>query len=621
MDSYAVWAPKADQVDLVLAGFGRTGSGGDSGADCAEGERRIAMTPGEGGWFTSAEPVVEGQRYGYSVDGSPVFPDPRSRRQPDSIHGLSQVWTHPALRPSEPTGEQHARSEQHAETAQRPRPLGRPLRGEVLYELHIGTFTPEGTFDGAIAKLDYLRKLGVTAVELMPVQPFGGARNWGYDGVSWHAVHEGYGGPDGLARFITAAHERELAVILDVVYNHFGPDGNYTGIFGPYTAGGSTGWGETVNLNQPDSDEVRRYILDAVRIWTQEFGVDGLRLDAVHAYDDTGAVSIMEQMRQAAAPSYLIAESDQNDPKITERFGLAQWNDDLHHAIHAAVSGETDGYYADFGSVEALAAVFRRVFYYDGRYSSFRRRTHGRALTDPEPWRFVVYTTTHDQTGNRARGDRPSMNLSPAQQMLKAVLVLTSPFTPMLFMGEEWGASTPFAFFVDHEDPELNRLTREGRLREFEALGWRASDVPAPEDPETFRRSTLVWGELEEPPHAAILAGYRELLRFRKENRLAQAGLPVVRTSAGSGAETGHSPEADFGPGSDGADRWIELTYRTPVSTVFVVANLSADPVSIPVSDAPNSAWADLGVDASHLDPAGQLRLGPWGTLFWAASH
>lgn len=554
---YSVWAPLAENVDLVLR---PAQSGTESEHDS---EQRLPMSRGTDDWFHADVPAAAGDRYGFSVDGSPVFPDPRSRRQPDGIHGLSEVWQIDSPR----------------------RPLGRPLQGEVLYELHVGTFTEAGTFDAAIDKLDELKAVGVTAIELMPVQPFGGKRNWGYDGVMWHAVTDVYGGPDGLLRLIDAAHDRDLAVVLDVVYNHFGPDGNYTGVFGPYTAGGSTGWGDVVNLQGRDSDEVRAYILEAVRLWTQEFGIDGLRLDAVHALDDTGAVSIIEQIRDAAEPSWIIAETDQNDPVYTEGYKVAQWNDDIHHAIHTVVSGEDHAYYSDFGTLEVLATTFQRVFWHDGRFSSFRGRTHGRPVTDPQTWRFVTYTTTHDQTGNRAAGDRPSMNLTVSQQLAKATLVLTSPFTPMLFMGEEWGASTPFAFFVDHENEELNQATREGRMREFARAGWNPKDVPNPAAEETFRSSVLNWAERNDAPHAEVLRGYTELLEFRRTHRLAEAELldvswwadaeePVTEKLAGTNPTV--SPISVDTAEAQG--RWIQLTYQAPESLVKVTVNLSDEP-------------------------------------------
>ena len=540
--NYSVWAPHADEIQLVL-----------------NGEKHPMTRAGE--WFTTQIEPQRGDRYGFSINGGDAIGDPCSRRQPDGIHGLSEHWEI-----------DHPRS-----------PINTDLAGQVLYELHVGTFTPEGTLDSAIAKLDYLSELGITAVKLMPVQPFGGKRNWGYDGVYWHAVSEVYGGPDALVRFIDAAHARGIAVVLDVVYNHFGPDGAYGNLFGPYTAGGSTGWGEVVNLQGHGSDGVRKYILEAVRQWTQDFGIDGLRLDAVHAFDDTGAYSITEQIRDAAAPSFVIAETDQNDPKYIERFGIAQWNDDIHHAIHAAVSGETHGYYADFGSTEVLARTLKNGFWHDGKYSTFRGRTHGRPLTfddeGAQRHQLVTYTTTHDQTGNRARGDRPSMNLTGPQQVLKAALVLISPYTPMLFMGEEWGASTPFAFFVDHENLELNDATRAGRLREFSRLGWAPEDVPDPAAAETFEASKLNWEERHSGEHARIAEAYRDLLAMRAQLDIADAEV----------VEAAH------------ADGWLRMGYATEAYVVTVVANLS-DATRLP-TDGPELGPWEVRIDVAAAEP------------------
>lgn len=528
---YSVWAPRATDMQVVVNG-------------------QSHPMHREGEWFVSEIAPQVGDRYGFRIDGGDLIGDPCSHRQPDGIHGLSEYW----------------------EIDQPRSPINTELSGQVLYELHVGTFTPEGTLDSAIEKLDYLVELGITAVELMPVQPFGGQRNWGYDGVYWHAVSEVYGGPDALVRFVDAAHARGLAVVLDVVYNHFGPDGAYGNLFAPYTAGGSTGWGEVVNLQGPGSDGVRKYILEAVRQWTHDFGIDGLRLDAVHAFDDTGAFSITEQIRDAAAPSFVIAETDQNDPKYTQRYGVAQWDDDIHHAIHAAVSGETHGYYADFGTTQVLAETLKNGFWHDGKYSTFRGRTHGRAL-DFGPngiarHQLVTYTTTHDQTGNRARGDRPSMNLTGPQQVLKAAMVLISPYTPMLFMGEEWGASTPFAFFVDHENPKLNEATREGRFREFARLGWEPEDVPDPAAAETFEASKLNWEERTTGDHGRVFGAYRDLIAMRSQLNLADA--EVVEATHGEG--------------------WVRMGYATKEHVVTVMANLS---------------------DATRL-PANGPELGPW---------
>lgn len=537
--NYRVWAPRPEDVRLHLNG------------------ETIPMTQTDGGWWIADREPQVGDRYGFELfDGtewSKTVPDPRSQYQPDGVHGLSEVispdfaWSDDAW-------------------------TGRILPGSVIYELHVGTFSPSGDFDGVIERLDYLKDLGVTAVELMPVQPFGGNRNWGYDGVLWHAVHSGYGGPTGLKKLVDACHNAGIAVYLDVVYNHFGPDGNYNGMFAPYTAGGSTGWGEVVNINGPDSDEVRRYILDSVTRWFEEFHLDGLRLDAVHSLDDNGAFPLLEQMTVASEtiaaatgiPRSLIAESDLNDPRlVTSReaggYGIhGQWVDDIHHALHTLVSGERNGYYADFGDTATLASTLEQVFHHTGQVSTFRGRSHGREIRrDVTPAsRFVTYTTTHDQTGNRAVGDRPSMNLTPAQQLLKAAVIYCSPYTPMLFMGEEYGATTPFAFFCSHTDDELNRLTSEGRTREFARLGWDPETIPTPSEESTFTDSKLDWAFT--PEQEAILEGYRTLLRLRRELGMSQPDLLSMEIS--------HGPE------------WISMANGGGI----LVANFSDSDVEVP---------------------------------------
>lgn len=543
----SVWAPYARDLRVVTRDEG--------------GEQVHPMRRANGDWWTSDVTATPGLRYGFQVDAgdgfSPTLPDPRSTSLPDGVHGLSRVDTrdHPW------TDEDWT---------------GRILPGSVLYELHVGTFSAAGTFAGVVDKLGYLRELGVTAIELMPVQPFGGERNWGYDGVAWHAVQESYGGRQGLKALVDAAHNEGIAVYLDVVYNHFGPDGNYNGFFGPYTSGGSTGWGEVININGENSDEVRRFILDSVRQWFEEFHIDGLRLDAVHSLDDRGARSILAQMQEVAdevaattgIPRSLIAESDLNDPKVITApeaggFGLAaQWLDDLHHSLHTLVSGENHAYYADYGSLTALAKTLREAYFFTGGYSSYRGRNHGRPI-DRElipANRFVTYTTTHDQVGNRAAGDRPSMNLTPAQQVLKAAVIYCSPYTPMLFMGEEFGARTPFPFFVSHTDEELNRLTREGRMREFARSGWSADEVPDPAAPETFESAKLDW-ELSDDARQ-IFDAYRTLLRLRGELGLARPRLDQLTVEHGSTEEP-----------------WLIMGHED----VVLVANFSDRPLLVPV--------------------------------------
>ncbi|MCZ7374030.1 malto-oligosyltrehalose trehalohydrolase [Micromonospora sp. WMMC250] len=496
MTEFSVWAPDATRVRLRLAG--NTDHEMNAAAD---------------GWWRVDVPDA-GPDYSFLLnDDETPLPDPRSPWQPAGVHGPSRRYDHLAFQWSDSSW------------------TGRQLPGSILYELHIGTFTPEGTFDAAIDRLDHLVNLGVDLIELLPVNAFNGEHNWGYDGVCWYAPHEPYGGPDGLKRFVDAAHAKGLGVILDVVYNHFGPSGAYAPRFGPYLAEQSNSWGRSINLDGPHSDEVRRYIIDSVLMWLRDYHVDGLRLDAVHALPDSRAVPLLEELAVSVEslsthlgrPLSLIAESDLNDPRlITPReaggFGLhAQWNDDAHHALHTLLTGERQGYYGDFGSLETLSDVLTGGFFHVGTWSSFRNRHHGRPLDSRVPGhRLVAYLQNHDQIGNRATGDRISASLSPALVRVGAVLLLTAPFTPMLFMGEEWAASTPWQFFTSHPEPELASAVRTGRRREFASHGWPEGDVPDPQDPETFTRSRLDWAELDKPEHASMLSFYQRLIGLRR---------------------------------------------------------------------------------------------------------
>jgi maltooligosyltrehalose trehalohydrolase len=555
---FSVWAPTPNDVALD-----------------ADGTRHPMTRSGDGWWHATVD-VPDDARYGFVLDDSDPLPDPRSPRQPDGVHGLSQLWT-----PEAPA----------------PWP-GRAIDGAVIYELHVGTFTEAGTFDAAIERLDHLIDLGVDFVELMPVNAFSGSHGWGYDGVLWYAVHEPYGGPSGLVRFVDACHRRGLGVLLDAVFNHLGPSGNYLPKFGPYLTVGRTPWGEAINIAAADSDPVRRYIVDCALRWMRDFGFDGLRLDAVHALVDTTAVHLLEELAietdalatELGRPLSLIAESDLNDPRlITPRehggYGLAaQWDDDIHHAIHTAVSGERQGYYADFGSMQTLATTLARGFFHAGTYSSFRRRRHGRELDTAQipATRLLAYTCTHDQVGNRALGDRPSQNLDFGQLAVKAALVLGSPYTAMLFMGEEWGASTPFQFFSAHPEPELARATAEGRKAEFADHGWAAEDIPDPQDPATFRRSKLDWDEVGTGEHARLLQLYRDLIALRRtEPDFADPWLDHLRI--------------EF----DEADRWIVM-HR---GAFAVACNLGEHAVAVPVTGAVvlSSAEPQIGTDATTL--------------------
>jgi maltooligosyltrehalose trehalohydrolase len=518
---FEVWAPEARDVTTVV----------DGGAH--------PMRPagsGRPGWWRTEADAGHGSRYGFSLDGGPVLPDPRSRRQPDGPDGLSAVVDHSAFR------------WQHAW-------YGRPLPGAVLYELHTGTFTRAGTFDAAAGRLGHLAELGITHLELMPVCPFPGTHGWGYDGVSPWAVHEPYGGPDGLKHLVDAAHAHGIGVVLDVVHNHLGPSGNHLPAFGPYfTERHHTPWGSAVNLDAPGSDEVRSYLIGSALAWLADYRLDGLRLDAVHALRDERAGHFLAELSaavdalaaQTGRPLFLIGESDLNDPRTTAPraaggHGLhAQWNDDFHHALHTALTGESQGYYADFARdpLAALAKTLTGGFFHDGGYSSFRGRCHGRPL-DPRTTpahRLLAYAQTHDQIGNRAQGDRLSAVLSPELLGCAAALVLTAPYTPMLFMGEEWGAGTPWQYFTGHTDPELAEAVRRGRRHEFAAHGWAAEDVPDPQDPATRDRSCLDWSEPGRDPHARLLAWYRELIALRRAYpELTDPDLSTVRAEYNAG--------------------------------------------------------------------------------------
>ncbi|MBV9662245.1 MAG: malto-oligosyltrehalose trehalohydrolase [Acidimicrobiales bacterium] len=492
---YTVWAPRAHRVELVRNG------------------QRITMSGRPGGWW-AAEGVspIAGDRYGYSLNGGAVRADPRSGYQPDGPEGLSEAVDHDAFGWTD--GEWR----------------GLNLAGAVLYELHVGTFSPEGTCAGVSTKLDHLRRLGVTAVEMMPITTFPGSRGWGYDGVGLFAPHRSYGGPNGMKRMVDAAHGAGIGVILDVVYNHLGPAGNYLAEFGPYfSARHRTNWGDAVNLDGPGSDEVRRFLVDNALMWLREYHLDGLRLDAVHALVDDSAFTFLEQLADevhAAAshegrPLWLIAESDRNDPRLVRSareggYGLdSVWADDWHHAWHAAFTGEANGYYQDFGSLEQLTKALRQAWVYDGEWSEHRQRTHGRPPDGLTGDRFVVSTQNHDQVGNRATGERSSALMSLGRLKVAAGLLLTSPFVPLLFQGEEWGAATPWQYFTDFDDAELAQAVTEGRRSEFSTFGWSVEQVPDPQDPATFERSRLDWSELTKDPHREILDWYRQLIGLR----------------------------------------------------------------------------------------------------------
>jgi maltooligosyltrehalose trehalohydrolase len=560
LSTFEVWAPRPDRVRVDVDGT------------------LHPMERTAGDWWRAEVPAAPDSRYGFVLDeDDTVLPDPRSARQPDGVHARSQRWT-PAAAPRDWAG--------------------RSIEGATIYELHVGTFTDAGTFDAAVERLQYLVDLGVDFVEIMPVNAFSGTHGWGYDGVLWYAVHEPYGGPDALLRFVDACHAHGLGVLIDAVFNHLGPSGNYLPKFGPYLSTGSNPWGESVNIADAGADEVRRYIIDCALRWMRDFGADGLRLDAVHALVDTTAIHILEELTaetdelaaQLGRPLSLIAESDMNDPRlITPRaqggLGLtAQWDDDIHHAIHTAVSGERQGYYGDFGSLETLANTLTHGYFHAGTYSSFRNRRHGRPLdtTAIPATRLLAYTLTHDQVGNRATGDRPSQNLTPGQLAIKAALVLGSPYTAMLFMGEEWGSSSPFQFFTSHPEPELGRATAEGRKAEFAAHGWDADEIPDPQDPETFTRSKLNWDEITEGEHARLLEFYRQLIALRRnETDFGDPWLDHLRVEYDEDA------------------RWFVMRR----GQVAIACNLGEDPVDVPITGETILTWGepDVGAESTRI--------------------
>jgi maltooligosyltrehalose trehalohydrolase len=515
------------------------------------------------GWFELE--VVEagaGTTYRFSLDGAEAFPDPRSPWQPEGIGGPSRVVDHSAFA--------------WTDAEWRGAPPAWLAEG-AIYEAHIGTFSPEGTFDGAVGRLDHLTALGVRALEIMPVAEFPGSRGWGYDGVFLYAPHHAYGGPEGLKRLVDACHSRGLGVILDVVYNHLGPDGNVLERYGPYfTDRYQTPWGKAVNLDGAWSDEVRRFFIDNALMWLADYHIDALRIDAVHAIVDTSARHFLEQLATETEelagalrrPLVLVAESDLNDPRVVRArslggYGLdAVWNEDFHHALHAVLTAERDGYYADFGTLEAVAACLERGAYYDGRYSRFRKRSHGRPPGDLPGRRFVGFLQNHDQVGNRAMGERSAALMSLGCLKIGAALLVCAPFIPMLFQGEEWGASTPFLYFTDHRNFELGVAVREGRRREFAAFGWDPETIPDPQDPGTFELSKLDWGELDKVPHAELLDWHRRLLELRRL-------LPDLRDDRMDRVRVDYSEK----------QRWL----RVRRGSVQILANLSDEPATLDI--------------------------------------
>jgi maltooligosyltrehalose trehalohydrolase len=575
MHRFAIWAPRAISMAVSIGGIAHPMHGPDE----------------QGWWQLESSQAGAGTDYGFLIDqDETVYPDPRSQSQPYGVHGLSRVydqsrfaWTDAAFQAS-------------------------PLARALMYELHIGTFTPQGTLDAAIEKLDYLADLGVTHVELMPMASYAGKHGWGYDGVALYAVHEPYSGPGALKRFVDAAHGKGLAVLLDVVYNHFGPEGNYTGKFAPYsTDAHHTPWGGAVNLEDAGAHQVRRFFVDNALMWMRHFHIDGLRIDAVHAFVDRSAIHFLEQLAvetETLSASLgrrlvLIAESDLNDPRIVtprEARGLgidAQWSDDFHHALFAVLDPQpAAGYYADFGSLAQLAKSLQETFVYDGIYSRYRNRIHGRPAAHLSQHRFLGYIQNHDQVGNRALGDRIAQISGLGRAKIAAALVLTGPFVPMLFQGEEWAASSPFQYFADHGDAELARLVSEGRKREFAAFGWNPESIPDPEKIETFEGSKLKWEELNQEPHAEMLAWYRALIGLRRSTSDLNNGQPG-------------NTRVEF----DDKEKWLRVIR----GSVHVLCNLGKSTRAFPISEGSNLLLASRPEvqlnDGSLLIPADTVAI------------
>jgi maltooligosyltrehalose trehalohydrolase len=584
-----------------------------SPADCVVPMQRLKR----GYFHVEAEGVGAGALYRYRLDGETERPDPASRFQPQGVHGPSQViddhfdWSDANWR-------------------------GLPLRDYVLYELHTGTFTPEGTFDAIVPRVQDLKAMGVTAIELMPVAQFPGSRNWGYDGVYPYAVQDSYGGPAGLKRLVNACHAQGIAVVLDVVYNHLGPEGNYASDFGYYfTDLYKTPWGVALNFEQAHSDEVRRYFIDNALQWIEEFHIDGLRLDAIHAIVDPSARPFIEELAAACQTKgeelhrevTVIAESNRNDrriviPREQNGWGLdSQWNDDFHHSLRVTFTGEREGYYEDFSGVADLARAFGEGFVYQGEYSKFRKHRHGNSSGGLAGESFVVFAQNHDQVGNRKAGDRLTSVVSFEQLKLAAAAVLLSPYVPLLFMGEEYGETAPFQYFVSHSDPAIIDAVRKGRSEEFADFRW-TGELPDPQDEQTFLRSKLHWNLRQEGQHRVLLDFYGELLRLRRE-------IPAL-SHLGRDAQ---SLRVEL----DDEAKAILVVRRHKSSEVFAAFNFGAEAAHpgwlVPVGhwtkqlDSSSSRWGTQSDKAANDAPErlqsrgeAKLVLGPWSVVMYVRS-
>lgn len=584
---FAVWAPRAQRVEVHILG---------------PQERLAPLSPGERGYHSGVlENVEPGTPYLYRLDGAIERPDPASRFQPRGVHGPSAVV--------------HPRAFAWSDAGWR----GIPLEKCIFYELHIGAYTPEATFEAVIPHLDELGDLGVTAIELMPVAQFPGDRNWGYDGVRPYAVQNSYGGPEGLQRLVDACHRRGLAVALDVVYNHIGPEGNHLADFGPYFSDRyRTPWGPALNFDGPGSDEVRRFFIENALDWITEFHIDALRLDALHAICDLSALPFIEELAIAVHERasdlgrrvYLIAENERNDSRLLRPRELggcgldAQWNDDFHHALHALLTGARVGYYQDFGELAHLATAWREGYVYSGQYSRYRRRRHGNSSRDLPAHQFVVFSQNHDQVGNRPHGERLSALVSFEALKLAAGSVLLSPFVPLLFMGEEYGEPAPFQYFVSHADPTVIEAVRRGRREEFAGFGWEETEVPDPQARETFLRSRLDRARKRGGRDRILREFYRELIRLRKT-------VPALASLSKERMQVTVSESED---GLLCARRWAEG------SEVFAAFHFGADQATVRLAlpagtwhkrlDSAEERWLGTGSALpASLESGGELEL------------
>lgn len=603
---FVVWAPHLEQVELQLLSSSKV----------------LPMTQNPPGyWQVTADGINPHDRYQYCLNGAQSYPDPASRYQPDGVHAASAVVDHASYSWQDATWP------------------GIPLSDYIIYELHVGTFTPAGTFDAIIPRLADLKALGITAIEIMPVAQFPGERNWGYDGVYLFAVQNSYGGPDGLKRLVDACHQQNIAVIMDVVYNHFGPEGNYTGCFGPYvTDQYKTPWGSAINFDGPDSAGVRHFFIQNALSWFEDYHIDALRLDAIHAIYDCGAKHILQELATAVRAlgqllnrsCYLIAESDLNDVRVIQSqpqggYGIdAQWFDDFHHSLHTTLTGEDNGYYEDFTDPQDFATAYANRFVYNWKYSKFRRRYHGNDASDRPGEQFVVYSQNHDQTGNRMLGERLSQLVPFEASKLAASAVLLSPYIPMLFMGEEYGETAPFQYFVSHSDPDLIEAVRQGRKAEFSAFHAQG-EPPDAASIETFKRSQLDWSlRTDQPaaasyPHKVLLQFYQQLIQLRKQ-------LDIASASREKTSDTDRRQPRSVV--CDREQQILQVQLETTSGTLLSLMNFSDRPAQVHIAldqypwqnqlDSASPVWAGTGSTApANLTGGTTMTLAPYQYLMY----